>query len=611
MVARAGWTLGLLVAGVVAAALPATGQDGPESLLPPGFGSPSPPSSATPAQPAGPRPQTSTRPSADGFEDPVSASPVPTASPVPALAAAEKKATADEEDEDPEARALRFDVPPGARRSMDAVGVIAATEGGYPDTLFAGSNGRYVLSVAEGIKRSLGSRWGTIMLRRALSSRTITPTGVNGADWVARRSWLLLRLGDAPAARGLLQQVDGGNYSRSLYRVAMPIYLANGDPAGTCPLLGGANAAFDDPQWKTARAMCGAFSGEQGRAMSALNQARRSGWVKGIDYLLTEKVVGAGAQGGRAVKIEWDGVETITTWRHGLALTVGILPPSPLYADAAPHLKGWLATAPMLPAADRLRYAVAGGALGIMSNQAMIDVFARAGAEADENDAAVDSANLLESAYVSDDAGARLSAMRQLWDDKMDVFDGYGMEVLTARAAALLPPGNFGARDIDRIISSLFTAGLDRQARVWAPRADQGSLGWALLAVGDPRAGDAVARSAVKDFMDGDDSDRSKKSQFLVAALAGLGRIDQDDASELAAELEFSFSRVTPWTREIDRAAGSGRRGAVILLAAAGLQAAGWDGIPARHLYRIVRSLKAVGLEPEARMIAAEAIRRS
>jgi hypothetical protein len=41
---------------------------------------------------------------------------------------------------------------------------------------------------------------------------------------------------------------------------------------------------------------------------------------------------------------------------------------------------------------------------------------------------------------------------------------------------------------------------------------------------------------------------------------------------------------------------------------AAGLQAQDWSQIPAQHLYYMTRSLRLVGLEAEARMIAAEAI---
>jgi hypothetical protein len=40
------------------------------------------------------------------------------------------------------------------------------------------------------------------------------------------------------------------------------------------------------------------------------------------------------------------------------------------------------------------------------------------------------------------------------------------------------------------------------------------------------------------------------------------------------------------------------------------MQTADWRGIPPEHLYHIVSALRRVGLEYEARMIAAEALSR-
>ena len=47
------------------------------------------------------------------------------------------------------------------------------------------------------------------------------------------------------------------------------------------------------------------------------------------------------------------------------------------------------------------------------------------------------------------------------------------------------------------------------------------------------------------------------------------------------------------------------------LLAAVGMQARDWGGVPPESLFRIVGALRAVGLGGEARMIAAEAIARA
>ena len=601
----------------IAVTLPATGQDAPESLLPPGFGSPAQPS----AQPSAPRQSPTGGSSAAGTasrsEGTTSESggiqlglPIGAVSDT-ASSEVDKEKTEEEKAREETQDRIRFDVPPGARRSLDQVGVIAAAEGGMAADAFGQRSGGYVLTLARHIGAPLVSRWGTIMTRRLLASRTLTPPGIAGQDWVAERSWLLLRMGEAPLARSLIQQVDASNYNKRLYQVAMPVYLANGDPAGTCPMIESANRAVSDNQWKAMRAVCASFAGEQGQATSFLNQTRYSGWVKGIDYLLMEKAVGAGAQGGRAVKIEWDNVSTISTWRHGLALTVGLLPPSNLYPPDARHLQGWLVSAPMLTVGDRIKAADEAAALGTLSNRAFVGLYSIAAIEGEADDPAAIDAATLETAYSGADSAERLEAMRKLWGRKGAANIGYSMDVLTARAAALLRPGDYASGDVDRIVASMLAAGFDRQAAGWSKLAEEGSLASALLAVGRPGSAVSASENLVQGFLDDDVSELRKKSQFLVAGLAGLGRLKKETAQAMATEVGVSIDRQSIWSREITKAAARGEQGTVVLLAAAGMQASKWQAIPARHLYYIVRALSAVGMEAEARMIAAEAVTRA
>jgi hypothetical protein len=94
----------------------------------------------------------------------------------------------------------------------------------------------------------------------------------------------------------------------------------------------------------------------------------------------------------------------------------------------------------------------------------------------------------------------------------------------------------------------------------------------------------------------------------LLAGLAGLGRIDAEAQADFGGDLEVNVTRQTAWSRAITAAAERGEQGTVALMAIAGLQAPSWSIVPANHLYHIVRSLRQVGLEAEARMIAAEAV---
>ncbi|MFN3618754.1 hypothetical protein [Sphingorhabdus sp.] len=110
------------------------------------------------------------------------------------------------------------------------------------------------------------------------------------------------------------------------------------------------------------------------------------------------------------------------------------------------------------------------------------------------------------------------------------------------------------------------------------------------------------------DFYKSDSSSKGHKSALLLAGLSGLGRVEGDARTEFAGDLKINILQQSAWSRAITAAAERGEQGTVALMAIAGMQAPSWSLVPASHLYHIVRSLRQVGLESEARMIAAEAV---
>ena len=586
---------GLLVASalVLVFSLPALGQQGPESLLPEGFGDPPPPPTPvtgrpTPAVPASP----------DG-----SISPALT-TPADGEAAA---AAAEDEEEEPEL-VIRFDVPPAARRSLGAVGIITEASGGFPADSFGALDGAFLSQVVERTSGPIASRWGTIMARRLLASRTNTPDGINGADWTAERAWLLLRMGDSVVARNLVQQVDGGDYTKRLHEVAMQAYLANGDLAGLCPLTESGVRLVNNGRWKMTRAICASLAGEQGSATAFINQGRYQGWVRGVDYLLAEKAVGAGINGRRSVKIEWEDVDGMNPWRFGLAAAVGLEPPAALFADTGRQVDGWRVQLPMFGPAIRAKYAPGAGALGILSNRDMVDLYAQVLDDADAPDAVRSQAESLGNAYTASGANAKVAAMASLWTAAAAGVDYQGSLVMTARAAALIAPSADHQAAADRLIASMLTAGLDRSAARWIDVVADGSLGWALVKLAAPGRVTAAEYGSLDDFYGNDGSPKGHKSALLLAGLAGLGRIETDARTEFASDLKINILQQTEWSKAITAAAERGEQGTVALMAIAGMQAPSWSLVPANHLYYIIRSLRQVGLEAEARMIAAEAV---
>jgi hypothetical protein len=160
------------------------------------------------------------------------------------------------------------------------------------------------------------------------------------------------------------------------------------------------------------------------------------------------------------------------------------------------------------------------------------------------------------------------------------------------------------------LVASMLAAGLDGNALRWASQAEVGSLAWAQLVLASPNRGNPVPSGALESFHSDDESDNYRKSRFLLAGLAGLGRVEQATAADFASKLEINLDRQTRWTRLIDQAADVNNPALVCFLAGVGMQGDGWDKMTSVHLYHIVSALNRVGLSAEARMIAAEAVAR-
>jgi len=608
-VPRTYWLIGL---SALALAIPVLAQGGPESLLPEGFGEPTP----APSAPRSPAPT----PSAPAVPAPAAPSAPSTAAVVNEAADVlpGEAANATESDQIAE----KYDLPPSARRSLDLIGPLTPALGGLDRGAFGREHGKDLAAIMQATRAPFLSRWGSILLRRALISQTDTPRDIGGADWTAERAWLLLRMGEADNARLLIQGVDSDRYTRRLYAVAMQAHLAAADPAGLCPLLPRARDFSDEPGWFMAQAICASFSADQGTASALLNQAERRGIARGIDYRLAEKAVGAGPNSRRSVKIEWDGVTNLTSWRFGLANATNVPIPEALYATVGPQVRAWEARAPLLTRTQRLPGVAVATRLGVFSGSASRDFHAALADEDDADDAATARGDLLRTAYTGGSASERIAAMRQWWTGASA--DGgrtgpggvhYGNLPALARAAAVLPASDEAGEDTPWLIAAMLAGGYDNHAARWSAVANRldgeaGERSWALLATGLPSpqiglSGDRIAR-----FVSRDESEGKQLGRSLVAALAGLGRLPAGDRVKLLRDNGIETAPRTRWQRALLAAAQRGEAGTVALLAAVGMQGSDWRALPPQHLYFIVAALDRVGLNPYARMIAAEAMAR-
>lgn len=612
---RRGWLLAGLAVGLSSSLALAS----PEDLLPPIFSNPPPPpppptqqQPSTPAAPADPSRPNLADPAAPppvdlpsiGAEPPPAIGLLPLPEDFPSLEELEEM----DEQEINELFGLRarFDVPPAARRAMARIGVVSSAEGGFPSQSLAGQPAGLVRSALEGLRAPMVSRWGHILMRRALASRMDAPDGMSPVEFAALRASALNTIGEPAIARALVQDVDSDNYEAALADAAFDAYLATGDILGMCPVARLKGDLRDDGDWILLQAICSAYLGEVRYAERRLDRALGTGEAPAIDVRLAQRFAGAAGDGGRAVTIEWDDVDELTPWRFALARALGAELPASLREGAGTRYAISDALIPAVALPERVASAPVAGRRGVMSSAAMVDLYSQLYASDVVTGEDKAPGRTLREAYVAGTPQARLDAMRALWDDD----EPYGGMVLTAYAAARLPVSEDMEDDAADILASMLAAGLDRNAQRWSTVIEPGSPAWGLLVFAQWAQAGPVDREDVDSYIDDDGSADMRKSAFLVAALAGLDKLEADAVSDFSGRLDMNLNRASPWSQRIDQAARTGNPALVALLAGVGMQGNSWDAMTPRHLFHIVRALNQVGLNAEARMIAAEAVAR-
>lgn len=505
------------------------------------------------------------------------------------------------------------EMPGHARRDPFEVGGINPADVGLTSNAFGGASGRFLSNLLRRSNGRTSLRWAHITLRNALAAETRAPVQVNPVDWTAERAWLLLRMGEADAARMLVSGVDVDRFTPKMFQIGVQSALATSDPSALCPLENGLSRV--EPRvFPLVQAMCAALAGEPESAASQLDTARRRGTIGGIDLVLAQKVVGATADSGRAVTVEWDPVERLNIWRFGLATATGMVPPDRLINDASPQLRAWQARSPMIAPASRLESAKIATGLGVFSSQALVDLYSLIYDSTDPDDLVDSDAWQLRQAFVGKDLEARLSAMRRLWSRADNPLERKATNALLARAASRITPSADLQTDAPNLVAAMIAGGYDREAARWLRVIDDmddeyADACWAMLALAAPSNIPVdVSNSRVAGFINRDDSEGKKRSGLLVGGLTAVGRLDVGVAGNLNGRFGLRLERRSRWTEMVDGAAARGQGGTVAILLGTGFSTNNVNQLPATHLFHAVAGLKRTGQEFAARMIAAEAL---
>ncbi|MDV3256277.1 MAG: hypothetical protein LOX97_00535 [Sphingomonas sp.] len=586
-------------------ALPAIAQDQPESILPPGFGDPATPS-PTPSPTQSPvtneaRPSTRAPAESQSGED-------------GRIEVTDLLSALDDLVSETPRRQVEY--PQRARRDAALAGALDPAAAGLPARPWGAASGKALQVLMRRMDTPLASRWAHIALRNLLLASARAPADIHPVDWAAERAWLLLRMGEADAARLLVASVDSDRFTPKMQQVALQSALATGDPSAMCPVE--PRLSRIEPRVAPlVTAICASLSGESERAAADIEAARRRGRLSTIDIALADKVVGAAAETARAVTIEWEPVEDLNSWRFGLSTATAMMPPERLINAASLRTQAWLARSPMFPATQKMRFARSAAGLGVFSSQALIDLYAAA-YDATDPDALGDTeAWQLRLAYIGRDQDARLSAMRTIWGNAQSPLDRMATRVLLSRAARHVVPDAKIQSDAPNLVASLFAGGFDREAARWTRVLgdmdnEAADISWAMLALGAPDGGaPEIDSGRIEDFADRDQSENRQRTALLVAGLAGLGRIDPETAGRFNRAYRLGLGGETGWTRTIDGAMRRRQAGTSILLTASALQGRSFENVEPIYLFHSVNALRRTGQEYLARMIAAEALART
>ncbi len=600
----------LAAAAIAAIALPALAQ---ESILPPGFGN-----EATPLPPPEPSPNA---PTPSSPSSPAVSTAPDRPRPRPDASADEAVRMVDGDEVEGELAEIvppppPVEIPDESRRDPRLAGAIDPVQWGYGAEPWGSADGRFLSRLMREQSTPLPSRWMHIALRNALLSRAPAPGLVNPVDWAAERAWLLLRMGEADAARMIVSAIDVDNFTPKMTQVAVQSALASADPAGMCPLR---EAMVDvEPRiLPLTQAICSGLEGEPASAAAQIDQARRRGRLGGIDLVLATKVVGAGANTARAVTVEWEPVQQLTAWRWGMAAATGMQPPERLLNAATPQVRAWAARAPMLSAEQRLPWARFATGLGVFSSGAMVDLYSTIYDATDPSDLSGTDAFRLRNAFVGRGTNQRLDAMRALWraNAKNPILREGDRAMLSLAATRISPDARLGDDGVE-LIAAMLAGGYDRQAARWAGAVAQmedvqADRAWAMLALGTESSAVDVGSGRIEEFIERDESPDKRRSRLLLGGLIGTGRIDLPTAAQLSDRNGLGLGRTSAWTRAVDGAGRRGQAGTAAVLAAIGFQASRADNLPSSHVYHGLAAMRAAGLGFQARMIAAELLART
>ncbi len=504
----------------------------------------------------------------------------------------------------------------------DSAGALGPGSAGFGADLWRGADGARLLRIMALVPVAAPSPAMRDALRRALASAAAPPPGAwpRGAFLAARLN-LLMRLGAFEEAERTAEASGEADALRSLAEARF--WLGNLD--GACDVARAATLARADREWRRALVLCQAAGGETETAALTLALLQDEAEEADIPRLrLAARLLGQ--------------IETAeAAFGDGLSFATSVAAGLPIDAETARGLGPAAARAAALDPAfgmdARLAAAERAAALGALAPERLAELYAQAARGAGDGAAAPEGAwaraLFFQSAAGAESDARRAALLASLWAPAPD---GPGFAPL-ARAAAdafrAIAPDPGLAWFAPAAIRAALAVGAGELAAAWyralSAVAEGGDAAaavarWraflpaAALGAGLPWTERAAAQwwSAMPEAPDGPGAEeRAARAERGFTVIDALGRPVGAEGWALFLDLPLAAGAALPnagLRYGMRDAARAGRVGETLLLAALLLGDAGPAGASPLALGAVLRALRALGLESEARAIAAEAL---
>ncbi|MFN3232304.1 MAG: hypothetical protein ACE363_09120 [Alphaproteobacteria bacterium] len=526
-----------------------------------------------------------------------------------------------------------------------SVGVLVEDSGGFPATMWEGSNRASLMALLPQLPVNTRSPVMRELARRLLLTEADVPapeppSGLLGApvndpyDLLKARVERLAAAGDLAGLSALFDRMPPSTEDETLTRHRIDVMLLNGDVAGACAEAGSANQRSENTYWFQIVAFCRLIEGDTSGANFATDMLRDLGiddpvYFDLMAYLMLPEQSRAGVLGGS--------IGEPTPLKLAMLRVAGLDVPVETLVQASPLMLQAIATTPNMPIPLRLEaadMAARQGAIDVSMLAALYGGMPFEPAElenaallAEAGGAARTQALLYQAARRSPVPETRATNLQAAWRvarARNDYSIAAAANLQATQALPIQPPMLPYAADVTK---ALLVAGDEASAMRWynlvrnaASTADVNATTlllelWPFMQVADvegniPFSNDILDLWWQSQFANSR-AERAERGALLFAVFEALG--DQVPPRYWAslydgAERQQDSMPSLPAWRGTLMAARSGRLAETVLLTLILLGEEGPGAANPAVLANVIEALRAVGLEHEARALTLEAL---